>query len=71
MTYNSITAGQKDFVLLIKQKNMESLRTIVRAPGPHVAVRRAKDKYPEANILVLESREPAKETIAWRNDARI
>ena len=71
MTYNSITAGQKDFVLLIKQKGKETLRIMVRAPRPHIAVRRAKEKYPEANILVLESRDPSPQTTAWRNDSRM
>lgn len=71
MSYNSITAGQKDFVLLVKQKEKETLRTIIRAHGPNVAVKRAKEKFPEANILVLESRDPSPQGKAWRNDDRI
>ena len=71
MTYNSITAGQKDFILLIKQKNKDTLRTMIRANGPNIAVRRAKEQYPDASVLVLESRDPTDRTRTWRNDARI
>jgi hypothetical protein len=71
MTYNSITAGQKDFVLLIKQKEKETLHKIVRAARPNLAVKKAKEAFPDANILVLDSRDPSDQIKVWRNDSRL
>ena len=66
-SYNSITAGMKDFTVKVKDSNGGGQYVIQRAPNPSTAAMRVREAFPDCKILVIDS----KEATPWRRDERI
>ena len=64
--YNSITAGQKDYTVKVKDQNGEGQYVIQRAPNPSAAASRVREAFPDCKILVIDS----KDATPWRRDER-
>jgi len=65
--YNSITAGQKDYTIKVKDPDGKGQYVIQRAPNPSVAASRVKEAFPDCKILVINSQD----ALPWRKDERI
>ena len=78
MPYHSTSSSNRDYTLLIKQPDQKNIRWMVRASSANTAAKKAKEKWPDSNVLVLESRdisvqhdEVVEIAKRWRTDARL